>query len=161
MTIFTHRPHFFIHSGYVLLMTSSSIAEDLTNVCGSTNVMRARENRYLTRLIPILFPDKFTSRRVRNVVFYPSVHLHHNKRSGVFIGVLIVSSTVCSGKDQLKHQSSASLVLVRGNPPVTGGFPSQRASIAENVSIWWRHHDFAACFCGTWTVVWLFHCHKR
>ena len=27
-----------------------------------------------------------------------------------------------------------------GNPPVTGGFPSQRASIAENVSIWWRHH---------------------
>ena len=27
-----------------------------------------------------------------------------------------------------------------GNPPVTGGFPSQRASNAENVSIWWRHH---------------------
>ena len=22
----------------------------------------------------------------------------------------------------------------------TGGFPSQRASKAENVSIWWRHH---------------------
>ena len=27
-----------------------------------------------------------------------------------------------------------------GNPPVTGGFPSQRASNAGNVSIWWRHH---------------------
>ena len=27
-----------------------------------------------------------------------------------------------------------------GNPPVTGGFPSQRASNAENVPIWWRHH---------------------
>ena len=26
------------------------------------------------------------------------------------------------------------------NPPVTGGFPSQRASTAESVSIWWRHH---------------------
>ena len=26
------------------------------------------------------------------------------------------------------------------NPPVTGGFPSQRASNAENVSILWRHH---------------------
>ena len=25
------------------------------------------------------------------------------------------------------------------NPPVTGGFPSQRASDAEIVSIWWRH----------------------
>ena len=30
--------------------------------------------------------------------------------------------------------------LCGGNPPVTGGFPSQRASNAENVSIWWRHH---------------------
>ena len=30
--------------------------------------------------------------------------------------------------------------LFEGNPPVTGGFPSERASNAENVSIWWRHH---------------------
>ena len=30
--------------------------------------------------------------------------------------------------------------LCKGNPPVTGGFPSQRASNAENFSIWWRHH---------------------
>ena len=29
---------------------------------------------------------------------------------------------------------------LRGNTPVTSGFPSQRASNAENVSIWWRHH---------------------
>ena len=30
--------------------------------------------------------------------------------------------------------------LCEENPPVTSGFPSQRASNAENVSIWWRHH---------------------
>ena len=30
--------------------------------------------------------------------------------------------------------------LCEGNSPVTGEFPAQRASIAENVSIWWRHH---------------------
>ena len=29
--------------------------------------------------------------------------------------------------------------LCEGNP-VTGGFPSQRTSYAENASIWWRHH---------------------
>ena len=29
-----------------------------------------------------------------------------------------------------------------GNSPVTGEFPAQRASYAENVSIWWRHHAF-------------------
>ena len=32
-------------------------------------------------------------------------------------------------------------VLCEGNPSVTRGFPSQRASNAENVSIWWRHHE--------------------
>ena len=31
--------------------------------------------------------------------------------------------------------------LCEWNPPMTGGFPSQRASNAGNVSIWWRHHD--------------------
>ena len=30
--------------------------------------------------------------------------------------------------------------LYEGTPPVTGGFPSLRASNAENASIWWRHH---------------------
>ena len=30
--------------------------------------------------------------------------------------------------------------LCERNPLVTGGFPSQRASNAEKVSIWWRHH---------------------
>ena len=30
--------------------------------------------------------------------------------------------------------------LCDGKSPVTGEFPAQRASNAENVSIWWRHH---------------------
>ena len=30
--------------------------------------------------------------------------------------------------------------LCAGNSPVTGEFPTQKASNAENVSIWWRHH---------------------
>ena len=29
--------------------------------------------------------------------------------------------------------------IYEGNPPMTGWFPSQRASDAENVSIWWCH----------------------
>ena len=28
-----------------------------------------------------------------------------------------------------------------GNSPVTGEFPVQMDSNAENVSIWWRHHE--------------------
>ena len=30
--------------------------------------------------------------------------------------------------------------LCEGKSPVTGEFPAQKASNAENVSIWWRHH---------------------
>ena len=33
--------------------------------------------------------------------------------------------------------------LCAGNSPGTGEFPTQMASNAENVSIWWRHHDYA------------------
>ena len=43
----------------------------------------------------------------------------------------IVYSIVYSGADQRKHQSS----------PGAGEFPAQMASNAENVSIWWRHHE--------------------
>ena len=51
-------------------------------------------------------------------------------------GISIVCSTVCSGEDQRKHQSSSSLAFVKGiHVEANGGFPSQRASNAENVSI--------------------------
>ena len=84
----------------------------------------------------------------------------------------IVYSSVHSGTDQGKHQSSAPLAFVRGihrwpvnfvshswcryqmetfsallalceeNSPVTDEFPAPRASNAENVSIWWHHHEY-------------------
>ena len=43
--------------------------------------------------------------------------------------------------------------LCEGNSPVTGEFPAQKASNAENVSIWWRHHNFDRNFylVVTWT----------
>ena len=31
--------------------------------------------------------------------------------------------------------------VCEGNSPGTGEFPAQMTSNAENVSIWWRHHD--------------------
>ena len=52
----------------------------------------------------------------------------------------IVYSTVYSDADQRKHQSSASLCA--GNSSGTGEFPAQMVSNAENVSIWWRYHEY-------------------
>ena len=52
----------------------------------------------------------------------------------------IVYSSVYSGADKRKHQKLRITGLCEGNSPVTGEFPTQRASDAENISIWWRHH---------------------
>ena len=62
--------------------------------------------------------------------------------------------------------------LYAGNSPVTGEFPAQMACNAENISIWWRHHDLlenvgsmrncehvsveTTCrrFCLVWKICW-------
>ena len=41
--------------------------------------------------------------------------------------------------------------LCEGNSPVTGELPAQRASNAENVSIWWCHHVQCSQVPGSWT----------
>ena len=71
--------------------------------------------------------------------------------------LMLVYLTVYSGADERKHQSSSSLAFFGGNSPVTGEFPAQMATNAENVSIWWRHHvrnEYVrfiktSCFMGT------------
>ena len=71
-------------------------------------------------------------------------HKHRSRDWHSSTGVLIVYSTVCSGADQRKHQSSALMGLCAGNSPVTGEFPAQRPINAENVFMCWRRH--ASCF---------------
>ena len=52
-----------------------------------------------------------------------------------------VFSNVYSDADQRKHQKLRVIGFCAGNSPGTGEFPAQMANNAENVSIWWRHHD--------------------
>ena len=40
-----------------------------------------------------------------------------------------------------KFQQPVLLSLCEGNPPATGGYPTERDSNAENVSIWWRYNE--------------------
>ena len=47
-----------------------------------------------------------------------------------------------------KHQSSASLAFVRGIHRWPVHSRTKRASNAENVSIWWRHHELFKHFLG-------------
>ena len=109
-------------------------------------------NRIMQRLIKHLklWWSDWNSIRISQVI----INYLINHYSDVIMGTMasqtisptIVYSTVYSGADQRKHQSSAPLAFVRGihrwpaNSPVTCEFPAQRASNAENISIWWRHH---------------------
>ena len=69
-----------------------------------------------------------------------SLQWRHNECCGVsnhqLIGCLLSSLFRRRSKKTWKLRVTG---LCEGNPPVTGEFPAQRASHAENVSIWWRH----------------------
>ena len=73
-------------------------------------------------------------------VFY-SLHWRHDERDGVSnhrrLDCLLNRSLMCRSKKTSKLRVTG---LCEGNSPVTGEFPTQRASNAGNVSIWWRHH---------------------
>ena len=76
-----------------------------------------------------------------------SLQWRHNGHDGVSNHQPYHCSTVYSDADQRKHKSSAPLAFVRGihrcgEFTETGEFPAQMASNAENVSIWWRHHEW-------------------
>ena len=67
---------------------------------------------------------------------------HHNERDGVSNQ----QSQDCLLKGLFRHRSKKTSKfhitgLCAGNSPVSGEFPAQKASNAENVSIWWCHHD--------------------
>ena len=61
------------------------------------------------------------------------------------ISLTIVYSIIYSGADQRNIKAPRHWPLWGGNwggnSPVTGEFPAQRASYAENISTWWRHHE--------------------
>ena len=59
----------------------------------------------------------------------------------------ITSLTIVYSTVYLRHRSQKTSKLrvtglCEGNSPVTAEFPAQKASNAENVSIWWRHHEW-------------------
>ena len=65
----------------------------------------------------------------------------------------IVYSTVYSGADQRKHQSSASLAYVRGIHRRPVNSPHKWPVTRKNVSIWWRHHE-QKMYLGMWPANW-------
>ena len=73
--------------------------------------------------------------------FNPPLQWRHSER----VGVSNHQSRDCLLNRLFRRRSKKTSKLrvtglCAGNSPVTGEFPAQRASNAENFSIWWRHH---------------------
>ena len=86
-------------------------------------------------------PNRVTINQCNIVYEIKSLQWRHNERDGVSNH----TPHDCSLNRLFRRRSKkASKLRVTGlcadNSPVTGEFPAQRASNAENISIWWRHH---------------------
>ena len=93
--------------------------------------------------------------------WYPSSYINNDIHIGVRVCVVLLSlQWRHNGRDDVSdHQRHDCLLsrlfrrrsketsklrvtgLCAGNSPVTGEIPARRACNANNVSIWWRHHD--------------------
>ena len=79
-----------------------------------------------------------TQTYIAHVTLYTTSQWHHNGHDGVSNHQPHNCLLNRLFRHRLKNSKSG---LCEGNSPETGEFPEQRASKAENVSIWWRHHD--------------------
>ena len=83
----------------------------------------------------------FLLREWLNLSLYNTLQWRHNERDGVSNHRRIDCLPDCLFRWRSKIPSKLSVTsLCKGNSPVTGEFPAQRASNAEKVSIWWRYH---------------------
>ena len=103
----------------------------LYNVIG--HCLRNAHNRLLTPQGELLRVEVFTQ-------FSSSLQWRYNGRNGVSnhrrLDCMLNRLFRLRSKKTSKLNATG---LCEGKPPVTCGFPSQKARDAENVSIWWRH----------------------
>ena len=97
----------------------------------------------------IQYESKYNDQRHKS---HFSLHWHHNEGDGISNR----QHHECLINHLFRRKSKkTSKLRVTGlceeNSPVTGEFPPQRASNAENVSIWWCHVTLMALF--TWDLV--------
>ena len=103
--------------------------------------------KYATGCIPILW--SLYEFLFLVAAFYQCAHIlqplpwRHNERDGVSNHRRLYCRLF---RCRSKRKTSKLRVtgLCEGNSPVTGEFPTQRASNTEIVSIWWRHHGIVS-----------------
>ena len=107
-----------------------------TKITQQTEQNKARPRRYIG------CRSEFS---VWSMFFALPLQWRHNERDGISNHLRIDGLLNFAGADG-KTLNFRVTGLCEVNWPVTGEFHSKRASNAENVSIWWRHHAMQYCF---------------
>ena len=102
----------------------------------------------------IMYDDRVNHRVSATAATRKNTFSHYNDvimiaMASQITSLMIVYSTVYSGTDERKHQSSTSLVFMRGIHRWPVNSPHKGASNADNSFIWWRHHVKVAPNYGT------------
>ena len=97
----------------------------------------------------IRFMNPTLTRTTKRITHWSDVTM--SAMASKITGVSIVCSVVCLGADQRKHQSSAPMAFVRGIQRWQMDSP-HKWPVAENVSIWLRHHKFTTLVTATEAV---------
>ena len=123
--------------------------------CLSFLIKQLKSQRFYKIKLKRKGPRLARTRLVREGAVYSALQWRHNGRDGVSthrrLGCLLNRFFRLRSKKTSKLRVTG---LCAGNSPVTGDFPAQRASNAENVSIWWRHHSLS------WVLI-LAYCNTR
>ena len=89
-----------------------------------------------------------------------SLQWRHNERDGVWNHPCLDCLLNHLSRHKSKKTSKLRFTgLCDGNQPMAGGFPSQRASNAENVSIWWCHQVSLTPFVIVGHQLVFYHCY--
>ena len=126
-------PRFRLFGANVIYKTKPYLAylKPIHNLCQSLTL--------LSRCKPITWTKASKSRVV------PSLQWRHNEGGCVSNHRRLVCLFNSLFRRRSKRTSNLRVTgLCAGNSPVSGEFPAQRASNAENVFIWWRHHVYSA-----------------
>ena len=78
---------------------------------------------------------------LKKTYYYSDVIM--NAMASQITGPWIVYPTVCSGAEQRKHRSSASMAFVRGIHRWRVNSSHKGLVTRKNISIWWRHHVYS------------------
>ena len=107
---------------------------------GKKRTISHKPNRIIYNLLSItnIRFSVFNWKNEKNTVL-PKFH-YNDAIMGAIASQITSLTIVYSRWRSKKTPKPRATGLCAGNSPVTGEFPAQRASNAENVPIWWRHH---------------------